>query len=156
MAKILIATDGSEFATESAARALELLGGEHEITVISVVPPVLPTTVPVATLDAVPAMPDPETEARLAAEQKAQAQHAVDQIARLAGTKPALRVEPGDPADTICRVAAEEDFELIVIGSHGHGWLQRVLIGSTSNHVMHHAPCPVLVMRRPEAPADRG
>jgi nucleotide-binding universal stress UspA family protein len=150
MAKVLIATDGSDFATESAARALELIGGDHDITVISVVSPVLPTTVPVATLDAVPAMPDPETEARLADEQKAQAQYAVDQIARLVGTAPALRVDMGDPADVICRVAAEDGFDLIVIGSHGHGWLQRVLIGSTSNHVMHHAPCPVLVMRRPE------
>ena len=39
----------------------------------------------------------------------------------------------------------------IVIGSHGHGWLQRMLIGSVSKHVLNHAPCPVLVVRLEEA-----
>ena len=35
----------------------------------------------------------------------------------------------------------------MVIGTHGHGWIKRVLMGSVSTHVLHHAPCPVLVIR---------
>jgi nucleotide-binding universal stress UspA family protein len=53
----------------------------------------------------------------------------------------------GDPAIEICRVAEEGQFDLVVIGSHGSGFLKRVLLGSVSHHVLHHAPCPVLVVR---------
>ena len=57
------------------------------------------------------------------------------------------RVVHGDPAIEICRVAEEGRFDLVVIGSHGSGFLKQVLLGSVSHHVLHHAPCPVLVVR---------
>ena len=38
-------------------------------------------------------------------------------------------------------------FDLVVVGSHGHSALQRVLLGSVADTVMRHAPCPVLVAR---------
>ena len=44
-------------------------------------------------------------------------------------------------------VAGRVGADVVVLGSHGHGWLQRVLLGSVSHHVLQHAPCPVLVMR---------
>ncbi len=56
-------------------------------------------------------------------------------------------VETGEPGPTICDVAARVGADVVVLGSHGHGWLQRVLLGSVSHHVLQHAPCPVLVMR---------
>ncbi len=57
------------------------------------------------------------------------------------------RVEAGDPADTICRVAEEGAFDLVVIGSRGLSAVRRFLVGSVSDRVVHHAPCPVLVVR---------
>ena len=40
---------------------------------------------------------------------------------------------------------------MIVVGSHGKGFLSRVLLGSVSEHVTRHAPCLVLVVRaKPE------
>jgi nucleotide-binding universal stress UspA family protein len=44
--------------------------------------------------------------------------------------------------------------DLLVVGSRGWGPARRVLLGSTSNHLMHHAACPVLVI--PRTAVDKG
>jgi nucleotide-binding universal stress UspA family protein len=53
-------------------------------------------------------------------------------------------------ADAIVTVAERRDVCAIVIGSRGLRGLKSKLLGSTSAHVLHHAPCPVLVVRHPE------
>lgn len=50
----------------------------------------------------------------------------------------------------ICEWAADEGVDLLVTGA-GHGRLEGLLLGSISRHVVDHAPCPVLVVRRPPA-----
>lgn len=60
------------------------------------------------------------------------------------------RVLVGNVADDICKVAAEEQFDLIVLSSHGRTGLPRVLIGSVAERVLHEAPCPVLVVKPPK------
>lgn len=62
-----------------------------------------------------------------------------------------MRVEHGRPGPVICQIAGDEVFDLIVIGSHGAGVIERVLLGSVSHHVVDHARCPVLVVPGPEA-----
>lgn len=57
------------------------------------------------------------------------------------------RLERGDPAETILRVAGEEGHDLIVLGSHGHGRIRRALLGSVSERVLAASPLPVLLMR---------
>jgi nucleotide-binding universal stress UspA family protein len=52
----------------------------------------------------------------------------------------------GPPAPTITDVARELGADLIVIGSHGYGLLDRIL-GTTASRVVHHAPCNVMVAR---------
>ncbi len=41
---------------------------------------------------------------------------------------------------------------MIIVGSHGRTGLKRMLLGSVSEHVVRHAPCPVLVVH--ERPVD--
>jgi nucleotide-binding universal stress UspA family protein len=53
----------------------------------------------------------------------------------------------GDPAESIVDAARSERADVIVVGSHGRGALGRALIGSVSDQVVRHAPCPVLVVR---------
>ena len=53
----------------------------------------------------------------------------------------------GRPSERICAAAA--DAELIVVGSCGHGAFHDALVGSTSQHVIRHAPCPVVVVPDP-------
>ena len=57
------------------------------------------------------------------------------------------RQEIGDPAAEIIRVAEAEGCDLIVVGSRGQGALKSLLLGSVSDHVVHHAHCPVLIVR---------
>jgi len=53
----------------------------------------------------------------------------------------------GDPGQSIVDAAVAEQADMIVVGSHGRGAVGRFLIGSVSDHVVRHAPCPVLVVR---------
>lgn len=53
---------------------------------------------------------------------------------------------PGSAAADICKYAQEVNSDLIVIGSHGAGFLENLLLGSTVQKVLKKAPCPVLVI----------
>jgi nucleotide-binding universal stress UspA family protein len=64
------------------------------------------------------------------------------------------RVEQGDPAIEILRVAAKEKADLIVMGTHGRGGVLRMLMGSVAEQVMRKAPCPVMVVRLPAGKAN--
>ena len=53
----------------------------------------------------------------------------------------------GDPASAIIDVATVRKSEIIVMGSRGLGRLAGLVLGSTSQKVVAHAPCPVLIVR---------
>ena len=57
----------------------------------------------------------------------------------------ALLVQGSTP-ETIVREAERLDADLIVLGSHGHGAIRRALLGSVSEHVLHHADRPMLIL----------
>lgn len=59
-------------------------------------------------------------------------------------------VRSGSAYDEIVRVAAESDIDLIIISTHGRSGLKRFFVGSTTEKVVRHAPCPVLVVRERE------
>lgn len=52
----------------------------------------------------------------------------------------------GQPANEMRRMAKEQDIDLIIVGSHGRHGLA-LIFGSTSNSVLHGAPCDVLAVR---------
>ena len=58
------------------------------------------------------------------------------------------RVETGRAYREILRVADEQQADLIVMGAHGHGVVETMFVGSTAQHVVHAAACPVLMVRR--------
>jgi len=55
----------------------------------------------------------------------------------------------GRPAHEIVAVARERSARLIVVGSHGFGPVESIVLGSVSAGVLRHAPCPVLVVPAP-------
>ncbi|HEY2410086.1 MAG TPA: universal stress protein [Polyangiaceae bacterium] len=73
------------------------------------------------------------------------AEHAATLPASLQG-KYRLRVDVAAPWSGICSAAEQEHAQLIVIGSHGYGGLDR-LLGTTAAKVVNHARCSVLVVR---------
>jgi nucleotide-binding universal stress UspA family protein len=55
----------------------------------------------------------------------------------------------GSTPETIVREAERLHADLIVLGSHGHSAFRRALLGSVSEHVLHHASRPLLILPAP-------
>lgn len=69
-----------------------------------------------------------------------------------AGVTASTRQAVGHPAEEISAVAAKDDVDLIVMGSHGHTALGNLLTGSVTNGVLARTKVPMLVLRHHEAP----
>jgi nucleotide-binding universal stress UspA family protein len=76
--------------------------------------------------------------------------HAALEQSRLGSRRPSVTVRAvsGLPAEELLEAAADAD--MIVVGSRGAGGFKRLLMGSVSTQVTHHAHCPVVVI-----PAER-
>ena len=80
-------------------------------------------------------------EARLALEEH------TGQILKDANVSYETRIERGHPVETITRLAQQVNADLIVLGSRGQSDVLAFLMGSVSEGVLHHAHCPVLIVR---------
>lgn len=147
---ILIAYDGSPDADAAVDFAGRMFPG-HEAVVLTVWER-LATTTARASAGLVPVVDTSPAEEQ--AIQKAMEDLAVrgTERARAAGLKVTPRCEPDALAvwATIVDVADELDAELIVTGTRGMGGVRSLLLGSTSDRVLHHARRPVLVVPAPE------
>ncbi|KAL6969868.1 hypothetical protein U1Q18_029583 [Sarracenia purpurea var. burkii] len=56
----------------------------------------------------------------------------------------------GDPRQAICDAVKKYNISLLVLGDQDVGKIKRALMGSVSNHCVHNARCPVLVVKKPE------
>jgi nucleotide-binding universal stress UspA family protein len=57
------------------------------------------------------------------------------------------RLESGHPGKIITHLADVEDYDIIVMGSHGHGGARQMLLGSVTDHVLHYADQAVLIVK---------
>lgn len=75
------------------------------------------------------------------------------------GGAPGVTIErlvlDGEPAHVVARVAQERQCDLIVIGSHGRTGFRRILMGSTAEHIIRLAQCPVLTVKLPQEEPPR-
>ena len=69
------------------------------------------------------------------------------QRARDAGLRARVQLRVGNAAREIVDFATDERADLIVIGTHGRGGLDRALLGSVADRVIRQAPCHVLSVR---------
>ncbi len=56
------------------------------------------------------------------------------------------RIEVGEPAEQILRVAGEGGYDLVVMGTHGRTRLSQLLLGSVASAVVRRSPCPVMTV----------
>jgi nucleotide-binding universal stress UspA family protein len=73
-----------------------------------------------------------------------------DIVRRLADKEPALNtsLSIGYPFEEIVKFSAQKDVDLIVMSTHGRTGLRHILLGGTTERVMSHAACPVLVLKK--------
>jgi len=72
----------------------------------------------------------------------------LDEGLRRAGERAHGVLERGQPGRVLEALSEQQD--LLVVGSRGWGPVRRVMLGSTSDRLVHHAACPVIVVPRPE------
>jgi hypothetical protein len=58
-----------------------------------------------------------------------------------------VHLRQSDPTLAIVQLAVDVEADLVVVGTHGRGWLAHFLLGSVAEGVVRRAPCPVLVVR---------
>lgn len=142
---ILVPTDFSDDAKLAIQTAQRVLGPEDaEARLILVHAYHLP--VEFTALGAVPVAP------RLFTDAAEQARERLEQDAkplRAAGLRVDTVAEEGYPPLVIEEVARRSNVDLIAMGTHGRSGLRHLLLGSTAERVVQHAPCPVLTIRRP-------
>jgi nucleotide-binding universal stress UspA family protein len=63
------------------------------------------------------------------------------------GINPESTSKVGAPGETIAKFAENGKFDLILMGSHGHGGLAKLVMGSVSTEVLAHSKIPVLLVR---------
>lgn len=57
------------------------------------------------------------------------------------------KTDSGNPAEKITKLANDGDYDLVVIGSRGRGAGKEMFLGSVSNHVLHKADAPVMIVK---------
>jgi nucleotide-binding universal stress UspA family protein len=151
MKPVMLATDGSPTAEKATRTAVELarqLG--TELVIVSV------WDIPYVGYGAMgfTHVPVNADFSKLAEGEAEKALSEAAALAREAGVGARTVVLRGFPVEAIC--AAVEKFapQFVVLGSHGWGAVKRTLFGSVSTGVLHHATCPVLVVRRDPVEAD--
>ncbi len=137
MKKIICAVDGSESSRHAAQKALELADlAQAELTLCHVVSTIfIPAEVPI-------------TSPQLTVEMIQSGERLLEEISKGLG-RPGLtrRIITGNPAEALVDLANAENFDLIVISSKGRGAVSRVLLGSTTDRVVHISNKPVLIVR---------
>lgn len=141
MKPVLLATDGSPTAAEATDTAIELaelLGTDLVVVTVWNIP------YPATGLAPAPVTAD---YTKISEDEARRLVAAVAAMADDVGVETHTLVLRGFPAEEICLAAEKYDPRFLVIGSHGWGAVKRALFGSVSTGVLHHAKCPVLVVR---------
>lgn len=146
--KILIATDGSDFSKEAVLLACQTLiqPAKTEVKVVSVFQPYIST--------------DPLTQSAAYSQDFVNAMQSIAETSTTEAVSAIQHYFPNDKINltflvksgiadqVIIEVAQEWNADVIVVGSHGRGFWGRVMVGSVSDSLVHHAPCSVVVVRK--------
>jgi nucleotide-binding universal stress UspA family protein len=139
--KILVAVDGSPFTKRMLAYLAahdEWLGARHEYTVLNAVPAVPPRAAAVIDRNTLQSYYDEESAKVF---EPIRAFFAQQKIAAEFVSK------VGPAADVIAETATQGKYDLLILGSHGHGTLTNLVMGSVATKVLAHCGTPALLIR---------
>lgn len=139
--KILVAVDGSAYTKRMLAYLAahdEWLGDRHDYTVLTVVAPLPPRATAVIDKAALRSHYDETAEAVFKPIRTFFARHKI---------APAFVAKVGSPGEVIAAQAEKGKFALVMLGSHGHGALRSLVMGSVATRVLASCQTPVLVVR---------
>jgi nucleotide-binding universal stress UspA family protein len=139
--KILIAADGSSYTKRMLAYLAahdEWLGAAHAYTVVTVSPALPPRAAAVLDKATVEGYYEDETEKVFKPIREFFAQK---------GIQAEFVPKVGHAADEIAQLADEGKFDLLAMGSHGHGSLSNLVMGSVATKVLAHCKTPLLLVR---------
>lgn len=139
--KILLAADGSSFTQKALTFIAEhksLLGPDEELLVVNVQVPVSGRVTSMLGSAEVAAYHADEADEVLEPIKTFLEQHAL---------RHRCFALTGWPVEEIIRLAKNEQVEVIVMGTHGHGWIGRALMGSVAQRVVVDSVIPVLLVR---------
>jgi nucleotide-binding universal stress UspA family protein len=139
--KILLAVDGSTFSKRMLAYLItheSLLSSTHSYTVFTAQPALPPRARAALGKKIVEAYCAEESEKILAPVTKFLLRHGID-------AKTVWKVGPAGAS--IAKAATEGKFDLVVMGSHGHGSVMNMVMGSVATQVLAHCKVPVLLVR---------
>ena len=148
----LVATDGSPSAIAAARAALTILGSDHVVNLVTIVPPAYD-----------PSQDAGGFEGPVMTEEEARREHQSDVVeanASLAETAEATRPDlhsevissERSVADTLVELAEQRQAAVIVVGHEQHGLLHDLFLGSVAERLVRHARCPVLVVPEISSP----
>lgn len=139
--KILIAADGSAYTKRMLAYLTahdEWLGSLHQYTVLHTVQAVPPRAAAVLDRDLLKSYYADEGEKVFKPIRSFFSKRRIEA---------SFVAKVGPAADTIAKTASEGDFDLLMMGSHGHGNLANLVMGSVATKVLAHSRIPVLLVR---------
>lgn len=139
--KILAAVDGSPYTKRMLAYLAahdEWLGALHEYTIVHAVPAVPPRAAAVLDKSLVKSYYDDEAEKVF---------KPIRTFFARQGMKASFVAKVGPAADAVVALAGKGGFDLIVMGSHGHGMLTKLVLGSVATRVLAQTQVPVLLIR---------
>jgi nucleotide-binding universal stress UspA family protein len=150
--KILVAIDDSQFSRNALKRALKVLNLQEATFLLLAVeePTAMPSTSSIPGIFEDSPMLEMASQAEMVQLEEQRITSVLDwaeQVCQEAGVQTISRTEFGEAKYIIGRIAQEENCDLIVVGSHGYGRVERALLGSVSDYVVHRAQCPVMVVR---------
>jgi len=139
--KILLPTDGSEYANKAAEHAI-WIAKESGAEIIAL------TVMETSTLIGLPA---DDLIIRIKEVLEEEASNSLDKIKKIVkesgyNIKLTLKTDEGSPADSILDMIEKEGIDLVVMGTSGKHGLDRFLLGSVTEKVVRSAKCPVLVV----------
>ncbi|MGB9987677.1 universal stress protein [Salarchaeum japonicum] len=138
--RVLVPTDGSAETRRAVEHAVSL-AAEHDATLHAVY------VVNTATFASLGAETTTEGVSDLLADEGEDALDAVAEVASEAGVPVERVLLNGTPSREIVRYAEDNDIDLIVMGTHGRGGIDRLLLGSVAEKVVRSSQVPVLTVR---------